>query len=193
MDENIYAATAIDLDVQAESATKDSFYIVSPTKLALLFIFTMGIYTLYWHYKNWNQYKKSHDDTIWPIPRAIFSIFFTHSLYENISIQLQEKQSNRQWDHAFHATILVISSITMNICDRLAYKEIGMPYTEIMGFALLPIVLWQLFRTQILINEACEDHKGESNAQLTPLNFVWMLVGSALWALTIWSFFAASN
>jgi hypothetical protein len=188
MTDNIYAASTIDLETEIDSTKEESFYVVSTKKLTLLFIFTMGIYALYWHYKNWSQYKKLHDQDIWPVPRAIFSVFFTHALFEHISLQLQEQQKT-QWKYNLHATILVIANLITNLSERLSYAEVGAPYTDVLGIALSPIILWQLFRTQKLINTVCGDANGENNTKFTPLNYFWMALGLVLWALVFISLY----
>lgn len=62
------------------------FYVVPLRKFARLFFMTLGGNQLYWLYKNWACFKdrmqgaSDFGSTVWPVPRALCSIFFVHSL-----------------------------------------------------------------------------------------------------------------
>jgi len=53
MDSNPYAAPSSEVAV-AEKPLRQRFYVVAPIKFFILFIVTLGLYQLYWHYKNWS-------------------------------------------------------------------------------------------------------------------------------------------
>ena len=80
MQENVYAVPESNLEILPESP-RHMFYVVSKIKFLVLFFATFSLYGVYWNFKNWSLYKNYHNDDIWPIMRAIFSVFFTHSLF----------------------------------------------------------------------------------------------------------------
>ena len=106
--------TVSDVHEQAES----QFYIVSNTKFLLLYFFTLGLYTVYWFYRNWSLYKQSTGESMWPVMRGIFSIFFTHSLFRRVDERLQAQAIDYHWAPAMLATVYVVSAVVANISDR---------------------------------------------------------------------------
>ena len=79
----------------------------------------------------------------------------------------------------------VVLTVIIKILDRLAYKGIGTPFTDIISLGLLAITIWLVLQVQVAINYACRDPDGESNSKLTGLNYIWMGLGSILWGLII--------
>ncbi|MBM7335462.1 hypothetical protein [Alloalcanivorax marinus] len=69
----------------ASPSSSAPFYLVSPAKFSLLFWSTMGIYDLYWQYKNWALYREARGGGGLPVLRALFSIFFAPSLFHHIA------------------------------------------------------------------------------------------------------------
>ncbi len=65
--------------------TKDpKFFIVAPSKLAVMSIATFGLYEIYWAYKNWQAIKEADDSNIMPFWRAVFAIFFAYRLFQRM-------------------------------------------------------------------------------------------------------------
>lgn len=164
-------------------ATDAEFYIVSTTKFTVLFLLTFGLYIIYWFYRNWKLYKAKNELDIWPVPRAIFNIFFAHSLFNNIDIKLKNLNTNYSWNAGTVATGYVFLSILSNICDRLSAKEIGSPYTDILSILVLPLLLLVLLKAQNAINISSADPEGKSNANFTAANYTWIFLGACIWML----------
>lgn len=164
-----------------------TFYVVSRKKLAILFIATAGLYGIYWFYKNWRNYKfhPSGDRSIWPVPRAIFSIFFTHALFREIKANGHDKPVLAEWNNESHATKLVLTMIVSSVLDRLSYRSIGSPYTDFASLVILAPWLTQLLSAQHMINAGCGDPDGASNSRLTNANYVWIVLGVIFWILVI--------
>ena len=81
--DNIYAPPQVPLETRsAERPALPPFYVVSLRKLVLLSIATVGLYSLYWFWRHWKLHKLDRKLDIWPVPRAIFAIFFAHGLNE---------------------------------------------------------------------------------------------------------------
>ncbi len=191
MDMDVYQAPKANLVVESESEAL--FYVVSQRKFLILNIVTLGMYTLYWFYMHWHYYKASTGDNIWPIPRAIFAIFFTHKLFNKIDNGLKAKEAEFRWSPDMLATIYVITAILSHLCDRLSATEIGVPYTDLISWALLPVMIWMLYQAQVAANIACGDSDGKSNAVLTIWNYLWILLGVVFWALIVFGYLYGVN
>lgn len=187
MEHDVYAPPRSNLaNVSTEvDANAAEFYIVAVPKFVILFIMTLGIYSVYWFYKNWSRFKLTHKVSMWPVMRGLFSIFFAHSLFRRVNESLENKSLDYSWAPAGLATLYVVCSIASNISDRMAMRGVGSPATDILGFVLLAGVGLALYKAQFAINLACEDPRGESNSAITFANVVWILIGAALWSLAI--------
>ena len=115
-----------------EIVDQPKFYVVSEFKFTLLFFGTLGLYQIYWFWNHWNSFKHSTKTSMIPILRAIFSIFFTHSLTREINSEIVSKGIDYKWDPGVVATWVVILNIYV-FRDRMATKEFGSPYTDIVG------------------------------------------------------------
>jgi hypothetical protein len=163
--------------------SKIEFYIVSPEKFLLLFIGTMGIYSIYWFYKHWSQYNKSTQERLWPIMRALFSIFFVHSLFENFEHRYKLQTGKYPVSINYLATIIVVITIVATVADILANLKIGTPYTEYFSFLYIAIICWATYKAQVFANKSGPDVNGQSNNKLTFLNYFWLLLGLIFWLL----------
>jgi len=166
--------------------TESMFYVVSVKKLTILNLSTLGTYQLYWNYKNWSIYRSASKEDIWPIPRAIFSMFFIHSLLRLVYEKIINTEKSIKVDPRSYATPLVVLILISNSLDRLANKSIGSPYTDIASLAILIPLTLQFRQAQIAINIACDDSNGASNREFTTANYVWIVIGLILWGLAIW-------
>lgn len=168
-----------------------TFYIVSRKKLAILYLATLGLYGIYWFYKNWSNYKHSTSDrfnpdrAIWPVPRGLFSIFFVHALFREIKGFGRDNATLAEWNNEGNATKLVLTMIVSNVLDRLSYRSIGSPYTDLASLLILAPLLTLLVEAQRMINVSCGDPDGESNSRFTKANYAWIVLGTITWILVI--------
>jgi hypothetical protein len=171
------------------------FYVVSGRKLTILFLVTLGLYTVYWFYKNWDRYKDKWPyasevgTTIWPVPRAVFSVFFVHALFRKIKANAQENAAVAAWRNNLHAWLLVILLLVSSGLDRAANKSIGSPWTDVLSLAILAPLLFQLLKAQEMINISCNDPAGAGNGSFSKVNYAWIVAGVVLWVLIIIGFF----
>jgi len=85
MSSNPYAPPIAEVaDVHAVSKGEPAFFAVSLTKLTVLSLCTMGLYELYWFYKNWQLIRAREQTDILPFWRAFFAIFFCYGCFARI-------------------------------------------------------------------------------------------------------------
>lgn len=183
MDDNLYKPPEAELIDPV--SVENEFYVVSQKKYLVLFFITIGLYPVYWFYKNWSLYREKTGNKMWPVMRGIFSIFFTHSLFRLVDSRLKEKKFEYEWNPQFVATVYVLFAILGNILDRLSYKEIGSPVTDLLSLGVLPVVGWTLYKAQNAVNIVCEDPLGVSNNQFTWANIIWIVFGTILWGMIL--------
>jgi hypothetical protein len=164
------------------------FFVVSRRKLAVLYLATLGLYSIYWFYKQWEAYKEGSDfDTdagkIWPVMRALFPFFFMFSLLRHIREEGQEHPELAKWNSVPTAGVMTALLVISKILDRAAYRSIGSPVTDILSVLVLLPLLAYFASVQDKINLACNDPEGESNARFTAANYGWIALGVVFWLL----------
>jgi len=191
VDENIYKAPEAELKCYNSGDIDDDLYIVSLKKFSILFISTLGGYTIYWVYKNWKKYNDKHQLGYWPVARAIFSIFFVHSLFGYVDDKLNEKNIDFSWNPTLLATIYVILVIFDRVVDRLPDMGTISLYLGL-GAILLTFVDYKIFHiAQQAVNASQGEPDGASNSELTFANYFWIVLGLLIWTLIITIFLLA--
>ncbi|ESP92607.1 MULTISPECIES: hypothetical protein [Pseudoalteromonas] len=161
------------------------FYIVSAKKFWTLSLMTLGIYALYWFYKHWSEYKKSTGEDIWPVPRAIFSIFFTHSLFSFIEVKYEQENGEKPIRIIHYATAFVIVTIVGGMINTKSGTGQVALYIELAWYLTLVITSFCCFKAQMLVNKANNDPSGSANSSFTLINYVFIFIGVALWYLVL--------
>lgn len=182
MQENVYAIPESNIDT-LQIPVRQMFYVVSKTKFLVLFFCTFGLFSIYWHFKNWKLYKSYHNENMMPVMRAIFSVFFTHALFSVVDMRIKDLNKEFVWNHSLYATFVVTVVILSNILDRVSSYS-SYEWISILVLPLLILHGWLLAKVQAAINICCEDPLGISNNQFTWLNWIWILLGG-LFVLTV--------
>lgn len=191
MSDNVYSPPAAEL-VETGSGSDSRYYVVSTTKLAVLYLATLGLYSVYWFYANWRNYKRATGESMIPVMRGIFSIFFAHSLFSRVDRSLTDQPGDEaySWSPTALATWYVVLSVVLNITGRMAGKSIGSPTTDILSIVLMFPVLYVLMQAQKAINTAEYDPAGQTNSAFTGANILWILLGAVFWLMTIVGYLA---
>lgn len=187
MDTSPYTPPSASFDTEPASIRTDSaFYVVSLFKLCLLFIGTLGYYTIYWHYKNWRCYRNSHPQgQEWPPARAIFQIFFIHDLFREVSEHAEGAGRPLAWNADLGAGIMIALIVAWGIVERLLTHHIGVVYNAIVWTVLGVALVASYCTAQRQINMACGDPRGQRNASVSWANCAWLVAGFATWLLFI--------
>ena len=183
--ENMYKAPEANLENQSAEGESSQFYIVSIKKFWILFVCTQGSYLLYWMYKNWQLIKSQTKLSCWPVARAIFSIFFFHSLYRRVDSTLEKNGKDSTWKLNGLATATVVIFIVERIVDRVSSKMDSIGVLDIVSLLFVFVTGGIISKAQKSINTASGDELGESNSHLSALNIIWILLGLGLWVFVI--------
>lgn len=167
------------------------FYVVSKRKFTILFLFTIGLFYLYWFYKNWALFRVNtiHSSearkTIWPLMRAIFAIVFVFSLFRKIKEYGIEKSKVRAWLDVPHAGLVIVLILIFEGMDNLLGKFIDSQLSGVLSLLVIIPLLYTFLAAQEMINLACNDPSGAGNAKLTTANYAWIVIGAILWCLML--------
>lgn len=166
------------------------FYVVSIRKFLILFIGTLSLYAFYWFYKQWaclrNTAPEGSDDReIWPSLRAIFALFFVHSLFGEVKQHSVAGDALDGWESGAHATFMVILLFATALADRMSAVGAGSPATDYLLIVLMVPLLFLYCKAQGLINIACGDPAAAANNKLSWANYGWLFLGAVWWLLIL--------
>jgi cell division protein FtsW (lipid II flippase) len=185
--DNIYAPPQAELSVTqpAQPASAPPFYVVSTTKVALLSIATFGLYSLYWFWRHWTLHKLDKKRSLWPIPRAIFAVFFVHSLNQEIDLRLRRSGNRYSWSPGMWATIYVFSVIAARVSNRLLESVLSPAMSLALLLLLLTGMTVALVNAQRAANLACGDPNADLNSRFTIANWAWLALGCFCWLMLL--------
>lgn len=127
-------ATVTGNNQSSDIAEESSFFSVSTTKLAVMSICTLGLYILYWLYKNFEHIKKTKDgySGISPFWRAFFGPIWAYSCFDHIQDECDEKETNITVYAGLFAFIYFILQATWQLPE---------PYMLVSYFSFVPFVV----------------------------------------------------
>ncbi|ACJ27449.1 Conserved hypothetical protein [Shewanella piezotolerans WP3] len=110
-----FVYTLVSLLLEPSSGHDSQFYPVSLVKFFVLSVFSLGLYSAYWSYKNWQyiKYEKDRPD-IWPVARAVFSPFWYYPLYLWLEIDRDQRKPHPYLIPAWSAVILFVGYLIYN-------------------------------------------------------------------------------
>jgi hypothetical protein len=149
------------------------YFPVSPLKLIVMSVCTMGIYELYWYYKNWSLIKEREKLDIMPFWRAFFAFFFCYSCFRSIRTTAQSLNLKRSIAAGPLAAGWVIVTLFWRLPD---------PYWLLTYFAVLFFV-----PVQILVNEVNKavNPGYEENKRFTSWNIAGVVFGGIFFVLIL--------
>jgi hypothetical protein len=149
------------------------FFQVAPWKLVLMTFCTVGFYQLFWAYQHWRIIRARDGSDIWPVPRAIFGVFFCYPLFSRIGKDGQARGLAGAPSAGPLATLWIISSIAWRLPGALCL--VGL----VSWLVLIPI---QEYANRI--NAQAAPH-APRNDRLTWLNWVAVAIAATFWALVV--------
>lgn len=179
---NAYAPPTAELADANPDAQRSAYYVVGTTKLIVLSIATLNLYSLYWFYKHWQLQKLHAKLDCWPVVRAIFQIFFAPSLFGNIHEAAKMKGITPGWPalalSLFYVVLLIVSNVASNMLP-----EESLPLLVVFMAVFTPLVTLPLYLVQSTVNQITD--ADDANQRLTWVDWIFIVLGVLYWALMI--------
>jgi len=156
-----------------DTDTNNAYYVVGSLKLALLSMCTLGLFDLYWFYRNWKTIKTNLDLNIMPFWRAFFSPLWGWSLATHINSEADSLDASPAISAFIFGSLYFVLSVLWRVPD---------PYWLVSTFTFVPILLLQ--NTVHSLNGAY----GTVDASLFRFNiWNWMgvVIGGAFFTLIV--------
>ncbi|MDP8254154.1 MAG: hypothetical protein P9M14_00255 [Candidatus Alcyoniella australis] len=162
------------------NATEPLFLYIPISRLIVLSILTVGLYEIYWIYKNWSYLKERYDLRIRPFWRGVWGIFFCHSLLRRIH---DDQEANSLQLPSFTPGYLATGWIIMTIGSNLVARIPGALSTII--FPFIPSFLF-LVPVQKYINSiSIIRNPNEKYHSWSTGHIVCIIIGTVVWGLSI--------
>jgi len=173
------------------------FFPVSEGKLITLYILSFGLYGIYWFQQNWKRQQPMMDKKIYPVWRAIFSIFFTHSLFKRIDQQAAHLPQQHKFNANVLATFFVAAIVVSNVVDRLSINtDMAQSITNttliITSIVLFLFSAYPLAKVQATVNRINNDMLGYLNHKYSAWNYVLIILGTVSWLVLAMGLLAES-
>ena len=169
------------IDLDSGQPALPPFFAVSLLKLVVLSTFTLGIYNIYWFWRNWNRIRASGEPSIMPIWRAIFLVIFCYPCFYRIRMA----GLSRGIAPAPPVGVLAVCYILATISWRLPGALWLMTFLNVIF--LLPI---QSYVNRI---NAAESPGHDPNSRFGVWNWIATVVGGFLFILAIIGSFLPSQ
>lgn len=191
-DDNINKTELTEASSTLLTQGKTLFFPVSEGKLITLYILSFGLYGVYWFYKNWTMQAYAINKKIYPLWRAIFSIFFTHALFRRIDKHAAALEKKHQFNANLLATLFVVAIVISNLIDSFSSGTDAIQnmtsYTFIISsFVLFLLSTYPLVKVQATVNRINNDMLGYLNHHYSLWNYLLITLGIITWFLIITS------
>jgi hypothetical protein len=149
------------------------FFAVSVPKLIVLSICTLGLYELFWFYKNWCLVRERERSHILPSARALFAFFFCYGMFKRVrDFPVQSVTVG-----TLPAGALTVGWILTNLLWNLPGPS------GLIGFlSFVFIIPVQISATRI--NEAVAP-RHDRNERFTTANWVTVVIGGLVFILMV--------
>jgi hypothetical protein len=164
-----------------EGSVAPIYFAVSPLKLSLMSICTMGIYDLYWFYKNWVLIKEREKSDIKPFWRAFFAYFYCFSFFKRVQTSEKDVLLSGSMSPGQMAAGWIIVMLLWRLPD---------PYWMISDLSFTFLLPIQMAVNKINESVAPGHHK---NGNFTAWNIVGLVLGGLLSALILVGMFFPSE
>lgn len=164
------------------------YFPVSEGKLMTLYILSFGLYGIYWFYKNWKLQQPKMDKKIFPLLRAIFSIFFTHSLFNRINKSAEHLEQKHKFNANLLATFFVAAVVVGNLLDRIAastsvLENLSNNTIIISSLVIFLLSAYPLAAVQATVNRINNDMLGYLNHKYSMWNYLLIAFGVIIWVM----------
>lgn len=120
---------------QAESGF---YYPVSAARFAFLSSITIGLYPVYWLYRNWRYIRRRDDSPIMPFWRAVFLPIWFYAFYRDLRRDSMVRFGKRMLPEGAWAVVLLALYCMANLVDRFDGALSLVPFLSFL--CLLPFV-----------------------------------------------------
>ncbi len=168
------------IKVDSDWRTDAVFYPISVAKFLLLSIGTLGAYSFFWSFKNWQWVRDVEGERVSPFWRAFFQVFTNFVLFSNIALHPDSKSKILERSFIWLAALILVAEFISNLADRVeALPDI----LFLAGLVSIPATLPFVRQIAQLNQNSCGVL--ERNSSFTWHSGVALTFGVCFWLLVI--------
>lgn len=160
-------------------------YAVSVSKFLMLFVSTIGGYTIYWVYRNWAFYRNASGADVTPVMRGLFWQFFIISLFDRIKVGLEMAGEACRWCPVTRGVLIILMSLTPFLTPFIFNLPSTLKFVFLIDVTTLAIAAYLFVGAQRAINRLAGDPDGISNSEFTIANILWIMGGGVYWVVVL--------
>lgn len=96
------------------------FHAMAVWKLVVMSLCTLGLYELFWFYRNWNRVRERTGGGLSPFWRAFFAPFWAYSLFQEVRADARAQETRTGWSSGALAVAFVMCTIVSRLPDPVA-------------------------------------------------------------------------
>jgi hypothetical protein len=169
-----------------DDARRGAYYAVSPLKVVLYSLATVGIFELYWLYKQWKAVRAQTGWDVSPFWRMWFSIFYTGSLFSRIRLDAAEVGVAGTTSTGALNAVFIICSLIGGLTSRLSGAVGSVWFLSFLSVVPLAIMQGEINRYLARITPG-----RDLNAGFGVGGVLLVVTGALLWILVIAGTFMA--
>ncbi|MFJ4065361.1 hypothetical protein ACIPW4_08710 [Pseudomonas sp. NPDC089996] len=164
--------------VSGSGSNEAPFFVVSPSKLVVMTLFTLGLYWWYCFYQSWRLHKVRTGEPVIPMLRSAFGMFYIYPLLKRVDDVTRSSGKEYPWS----ILKLTLSYYALMIAAFVgSFILEGLPWVAlVVVIALQALSLYLLAVMQKGINFSAGDVTGKSNSKFSFANRFWMYLGFAM-------------
>lgn len=166
------------------------FFPIGIPKLIVLSIFTFGLYSFYWFYKNWEYVQSTTEEQLNPVLKAVFYPICAYFLFKRVKEYAKESGSQLHLYAGLWAIILIV-------CYLVDMVPLGNLIPEwslaALGFLMFFLEFAVLIPVQSVVNQLNRQYapKADLNQRFTWIDGVVCLIGAIVLAVIIYLLYAS--
>ena len=172
-DTNPYGPPKSSLEISSPTTMAPYFFTTSTLKLTLMSICTLGLYELYWFYKNWVLIKERTGQNLMPFWRAFFAPIWAYSCFKHIKTSAGENNLPESFSAGSLALLYFLLEILWRLPD---------PFWLISIFGFIPIVVAN--KAALKVNKTLI-FDFNNNEKFSAWNWVGLVLGGLLFLLSV--------
>ena len=185
---NRLSKTALRFDDQ-----RINLYVVSVSKFLLMYALTAGGYMVYWSYRNWASYKTVTGAPITPLIRAVLWPFFILPLFEVVQNGLDRTGRCYFWQPETRGLVIMLLVMFSVLVSTFFSQPSNAVYVLFANATLIAACCAMLVAAQRAINMLAGDAQGSLNKTLGCANFAWMVAGTLLMVIVVFTEFTSQR
>lgn len=174
--------------VESHAGSKIEYFAIPPKRLALFSILTLGVYEIYWFYKNWDAIKKAEGLKISPLGRAIFAIFYCNSLFKKVLESAKSHGYQNSYSPGWLAMAYILLLLIGKGLGRIDSSDVGL---NLVWLVIAISSFIPLLSVQKAINFNNEKIKGDTDIKrgFSGGEVILIIIGLIWFLLVLWGSF----